>query len=132
MTPEEEADFNDGWIAICLATLRLDGFVSLTADDKAGQVITKPFVATGDRLLLNVDVSDDGEAKVEVLDEEMQALDGFELTNSIPLHGSAIEQTVGWTTKADWSQLAGKNVRLRIRLRKADLYAFWTAREQRR
>jgi hypothetical protein len=34
-----------------------------------------------------------------------------------------------WTTKADWSQLAGKKVRLRIRLRNADLYAFWTEKE---
>ena len=32
-TPEEQADFDDGWIAICLATLRLDGFVSLDAGD---------------------------------------------------------------------------------------------------
>ena len=129
LTPEEKADFEDGWIAICLATLRLDGFVSLTAGDKVGQVTTKPFAATGDRLLLNVDVSDDGEATVEVLDEGMQTIRGFELISSAPLRGRAIEQTVGWTTKADWRQLAGKKVRLRIQLRNADLYAFWTANE---
>ena len=127
LTPEEKADFEDGWIAICLATLRLDGFVSLTAGDKAGQVTTKPFVATGDRLLLNVDVSDDGEATVEVLDEDKQTIRGFELSSSIPLRGRSIEQTIGWTTKTDWSQLSGRKVRLRIRLHNADLYAFWTA-----
>ena len=125
LTPDEKADFDDGWIAICLATLRLDGFVSLTAGKNPGQITTKPFVASGDRLLLNVDVSGEGQATVEVLDEDMQAIDGFELTNSIPLRGRAIEQAVRWT-KADWSQLAGSKVRLRIRLRKADLYAFWT------
>jgi hypothetical protein len=115
--------------ALCLATLRKDGFVSLTAGDKAGQVTTKPFVATGDRLLLNVDVSDEGEATVEVLDEDMQTIGGFELSSSVPLRGRSIEQTVRWATKSNWSQLAGRKVRLRIRLRNADLYAFWTEKE---
>ena len=123
----ENADEKMG--AVCLAVLRRDGFVSLTADEKVGQLITKPFTATGDQLRLNVDVSDEGEATVEVLDEDMQVIDGFELSNSVPLRGRAIEQTVRWTTKADWSQLAGRNARLRIRLRNADLYAFWSAKE---
>ena len=63
---------------------------------------------------------------MEVLDEDMQTIRGFELSNSVPLRGRSIEQTVRWTTKADWSQLAGRRVRLRIRIRNADLYAFWT------
>lgn len=129
LTPEEKADFEDGWIAICLATLRLDGFVSLTAGDKPGQVITKPFVASGDRLLLNVDVRKGGETTVEVLDEGGQVIEGFGQSSSVPLRGRSIEQMVGWTTTAKWSQLAGKKVRLRIRLRHADLYAFWTGKE---
>jgi hypothetical protein len=127
LSDSERSDWlEDTHSAMCLAVLRQDGFISLTAGDKAGQVTTKPFVATGDRLLLNVDVSDDGEATVEVLDEDMQTIDGFELTNSTPLRGRAIEQAVRWTTKANWRQLAGRKVRLRIRLRNADLYAFWT------
>ena len=130
LTPDEKADFDDGWIAICLATLRLDGFVSLTAGDKPGQVITKPFAATGDRLLLNVDVADGGNTKVEVLHEDMQRIEGFELSSSVPLQGRSIEQTVGWTTKAKWNELAGRKVRLRIQLRNADLYALWTAKEE--
>ena len=123
----ENADEKMG--AVCLAVLRRDGFVSLTAGDKAGQVTTKPFVASGQHLLMNVDVSDEGEAAVEVLDEDMQVIDGFELSNSVPLRDRSIEQTVRWTTKADWSQLAGRNARLRIRLRNADLYAFWATKE---
>ncbi|MDP6447850.1 MAG: hypothetical protein QF805_28915, partial [Pirellulaceae bacterium] len=94
------------------------------------QVITKPFVATGDELLLNVDVRDGGEARVEVLDEGMQTIDGFELSSSVPGRGRSIERTVRWTTKSNWRQLAGSKVRLRIRLRNADLYALWTAQEK--
>jgi hypothetical protein len=117
--------------AMCLATLRKDGFVSLTADDEAGQVITKPFVATGNKLLLNVDVHEVGEARVEVLDEESDPIRGFELSSSIPLRGRSIEQLVGWRDAARWSQLAGRQVRLRIQLRNADLYALWTRKKQR-
>ena len=56
--------------------------------------------------------------------------DDFGLSNSVPLRGRAIEQTVRWTTRSNWSKLAGRKVRLRIRLRNADLYAFWTAKEE--
>ncbi len=128
LTTEEKADFDDGWIAICLATLRLDGFVSLTAGKEPGQVITKPFPAIGDRLLLNVDVQTDGEARVEVLDEDQRPISGFELASCKPLQGRSVEQQATWGGNANWGQLAGKMVCLRIRLRKANLYAFWTAR----
>lgn len=126
LTPEENADFDDGWIATCLARLRLDGFVSLTADDKAGQLITKPFVATGDRLLLNVDVHDGGEVRVEVVGKDGKPIRGFDLSSSVRLRDDDVDQSVEWRDKADWRQLVGKTVSLRIQLRRADLYAFWT------
>ena len=130
LSDSERADWlQDTHSAMCLAVLRRDGFVSLSAGEHVGQVITKPFVASGDRLLLNVDTHDGGEATVEVLDEDMQPIRGFELSSSVPLRDRSIEQTVRWTTKANWSQLAGQKVRLRIRLRNADLYAFWTEKE---
>jgi hypothetical protein len=112
--------------AMCLATLRADGFVSLTAGEEAGQLVTRPLVVTGKRLLLNVAVHDAGEARVEVLDEQQQAIPGFQLSNSIPNQGQSIEQPAAWRGDAKWEQLTGKRVRLRIRLRNADLYALWT------
>ena len=115
--------------SIGVATLRRDGFVSLTASEEAGQIVTRPFVASGRKLLLNVDVHDAGEARVAVLDEQREPVKGFELISSIPIRGRLIEQTVGWSDEAEWSQLSGRNVRLQIQLRNADLYAFWTAKE---
>lgn len=109
--------------AMCLATLRKDGFVSLTAGDETGEVITKPFVATGDQLLLNVDVHDNGSTRVEVLDENRNAIRGFDLAGSNIPGGQSTEQTVDWSGDAEWSQLSGRNVRLRIQLSNADLYA---------
>ena len=125
LTPEEQADFEDGWIAICLATLRLDGFVSLTAGDEAGAIITKPFVVSGDDLQLNVDVHQGGEARVEVLGENNKPVPGFELRRSIALHGNSVGQSAIWQGKTGWNQLRGQKVHLRIQLCNADLYAFW-------
>ena len=112
--------------AMCLATLRKDGFVSLTAGEQIGHLITKPFVATGERLLLNVDAQDEGEAWVEVLDSDGRTIPGFDPGNSIPLRGHSIEQSAQWQSDAQWKQLAGRTVRLRIQLCRADLYSLRT------
>jgi len=127
--PVEEG--HEPFQALCLATLRKDGFVSLTAGDEAGRLVTKPFVATGSHLLLNVNVHESGEARVEVLGEDKKAIRGFELSSSVPLRGEDVNQVVQWRDKADWARLAGKTVSLRIQLRNADLYALWTEEEPR-
>ncbi len=118
---------NKPFQALCLATLRKDGFVSLTAGNQVGELVTKPFVASNESLLFNVDVSARGEARVEVLDVNMRAIPGFELSRSIPLRGRSTEQSVGWNDGTKWSQLSGRTVRLRVRLRSADFYSLWTA-----
>jgi hypothetical protein len=123
---EERKRFNL-WL---ITSTNIPGFAGTSyAESKDGVHWTKPFTATGDQLRRNVDVRDGGKSQVEVLDEDRNPIRGFELSGSVPLRGRSIEQTVRWTTKANWSQLAGKNVRLRIRIRNADLYAFWTAKE---
>jgi hypothetical protein len=129
LTPDEKADFDDGWIAICLATLRLDGFVSLTAGRNPGQVITKPFVATDDQLLLNVDVHDGGQVRIEVLGKDGKPIPGFALSDSVPLRGKGVDQVVRWRD-AKWPQLAGTTVSLHIQLRNADLYSFHVRKDQ--
>ena len=126
LTPEEKADFEDGWTAVCLAKLRLDGFVSLDAGSKPGELVTRPFTADGEALFLNVDTRQGGLAKVEVLDEKSQPIDGFTLNKSIALTGKGVRQKAAWQGGAKWSQLKGKKVRLHISLRQAGLYAFWS------
>ncbi len=126
LTPEEQADFDDGWIAICLATLRLDGFVSLDADEGGGALTTKRLTASGEQLLLNVDVHSGGTVKVEVLDDDGQPLTGFDLSNCVELTGKSVRQPVAWREGSTWKQLAGRTVRLRIQIQSASLYAFWT------
>ena len=51
--------------ALCLAKLRLDGFVSLDAASE-GSVVTKPFMTTGEGLYVNA-VAPQGQVRAEVL-----------------------------------------------------------------
>ena len=126
LTPEEKADMAAGMSAICLAVLRMDGFVSLDADKKGGTILTKPLKLAGKQLLLNLAAGKDGSAKVEILDEAGKSMRGFSSRSAVAVTGDAIRLPVKWKSGGDISKLAGKVVRLKFRLKNASLYAFWT------
>ncbi|MDP6057383.1 MAG: hypothetical protein QGH33_00760, partial [Pirellulaceae bacterium] len=109
--------------ALCVATMRKDGFVSLDADESGGHLVTKPLVAVGKQLRLNVAVHDGGHAKVALLDEDGTPLPGFDLANSRAITSDGLDQLVSWSSGSDISKLAGQTVRLRIDLSDARLYA---------
>lgn len=115
--------------AIGLATLRLDGFVSLSAGALAGTVVTKPLKLDGGELLVNVDARG-GEVSVEVLDDSGRPLPGFS--------GDAVVSTPNvdelrwqprWRGHTDLSTLRNRIVRLKFRLRDAKLYSFQITRD---
>lgn len=111
---------------ICLAKLRLDGFVSLDAGTLEGSAVTKPLRWRGDALWINADASG-GEVRVEVLDETGKLLDRkYAHDQTVPIDGDGVRLPVRWRTGANLSELEGKIVRLRFWLRHARLYAFWT------
>jgi len=62
--------------AIGLATLRLDGFVGLTAGEQRGTILTKPLKLMGAGLEVNADASQ-GSLRIEVLDEARRAIPGY-------------------------------------------------------
>lgn len=105
-------------------TLRLDGFVSVTAPLSGGEVITKPFKFAGDRLTLNFASSAAGGVRVELQNQEGKAFPGFSLDDCPPVFGDSLSRTVTWKNGADLGKLAGTPVRLRIALSDADLYSF--------
>ena len=112
--------YHKDWGAICLAKLRLDGFVSLEALEE-GTLVTKPFETNGGRLMVNVDAQG-GDMKAEVLDaKSMAPLDGYSLAESVPQTGDHVAGQVAWKH----ADLPRSTIRIRFRLRKADLYAFW-------
>ncbi len=104
-------------------TFRMDGFVSLNAPLKGGEVLSKPFTFAGRELLLNFATSAAGSLKVEVQDEAGLPLPGHALADCDDVFGDAIERPVTWKGGTEVGSLAGRTVRLRFVLKDADLWA---------
>lgn len=103
---------------------RLDGFVSADADQRGGDLRTPPIAFKGKYLRLNIDTGSMGTAFVEIQDEEGKQIPGFSLTECEEIGGNFIDQRVYWKGNGDLSALAGKPIRLHIKLKRAKLYAF--------
>ena len=110
--------------AIRRYTLRLDGFVSISASWKGGELITKPLKFEGDRLDINFATSAAGGIRIEIQTADGKPIPGFTLDDCQETFGDAIDRTVTWKGGTSVSKLAGKPVRLRFRLKDADLYSF--------
>jgi hypothetical protein len=72
---------------------------------------------------LNYGTSAAGCIRVEVQRPDGDALTRFRLHDSIPLVGDEIEGIVHWSRGATIGELEGQFVRLRIRVRDADLFS---------
>ncbi|MGM0532746.1 MAG: hypothetical protein ACQER7_15465, partial [Bacteroidota bacterium] len=105
-------------------TLRIDGFVSLSAPMEGGEMVTKPVIFSGDQLEINFSTSAAGSLRVELQDENGEPIPGFTLDDCPAIYGDSIKRTVEWNSNADLSKLAGKPVRMRIVLKDADIYSF--------
>jgi hypothetical protein len=122
-----------------LATLRRDGFASLTDNavaqprrvfpNRRSEVITRPLKFSGHHLFVNAAV--DGSLRVEVLDRQGGVITPYALDNCTAVRGNATRTTVQWTTRDSVSELAGETVRLRFVLDRAQLYSFWVSRTPR-
>ena len=111
--------------ALCLARLRLDGFVSLKGGVEWGSVLTRPLVVNGKELRINTD-SWRGRVLTEVLDAAGgQPLEGFTKDDCIPAIVDNVDEPVCWRNGRDLSDLAGQTIRLRFHLWQAELYAYW-------
>ncbi|MDB6095470.1 MAG: hypothetical protein JWM32_3032 [Verrucomicrobia bacterium] len=108
-----------------LTRQRLDGFVSLEADEKGGQFTTPALIFEGTHLALNLNASATGEVWVELRDADGHALPGYAFADSDSLGQNDVAKVVTWRGgKADVSALAGHAVRIAFKLRTAKLYAF--------
>lgn len=104
-------------------TLRIDGFTSINAPYKGGELLTRPIKFSGDSLLLNFSTSAAGFIKVEIQDIYGNKIKGFELENSKEIIGNEIEKIVTWKWNPDLSKLNGKPVKLRFVMKDADLFS---------
>ena len=104
-------------------TLRLDGFVSVTAGWKGGELLTKPLVFKGSQLHLNFATSAAGSLRVEVQDAKGRPLPGFALADCDVQFGDSVDRAVTWKNNPNLGALVGKPVRLRFALKDANLFA---------
>jgi hypothetical protein len=103
--------------------LRLDGFVSVNAPLKGGELITKPIQFSGTELELNYSTSAAGLLRVEIQDWNRKPFPGFALDDCEPIYGDEIARIVKWKDSRRPAELAGKPVRLRFIMADADLFA---------
>jgi hypothetical protein len=97
-------------------SIRKYGFASIHAGYKKGSVLTKPFIFSGSKLLINYSTSAVGYVKVSLLDEHKNIL-----ATSDKTYGDEIFETV--TFDKNIKEFSHKAVRLLFELKDSDLFA---------
>lgn len=105
-------------------TIRVDGFASLHARRKPGEVVTKPIVFSGRELSLNFATSAAGSVRVELQDADGAPISGFALDDCDELFGDSLDRAASWRGQTDVGRIAGRPVRTRLVLSDADVYSF--------
>jgi hypothetical protein len=124
-TPHYQA----GYGALGTATLRRDGFVCYQAGEKEGVLTTIPLWVGRTTLALNVDATR-GEARVEIVDQNGNPIDGCSREDCYPVRGNHVRALVQLKAEPDQYFSRGnlfrlrEMVRFRFYLRNARLYAF--------
>lgn len=108
--------------AIGLATLRLDGFVSVETD-RQGTLTTRPIIFLGDTLVVNANAKG-GSLAVEALDTEGKVIKGFATGDCVAIKSDSVRHVVTWKGQKDCHLLQGRPIRLRFHLENAKLYSF--------
>ena len=109
----------DKVMSIGRASWRLDGFVSLDADD--GVVETVPLQLPDGELEVNVDAGG-GSLAVEVLSPDGGVQPGFSVKSCTSIRGDHVRHSVRWGNRG--LNQAEQPCRLRFRLKGAKLYSF--------
>jgi len=98
-------------------TVRLDGFYSVRADHDGGELLTKE-MTLGDSLKMNFSTSAFGGVRIIVTDKSGEPIEGYD---SGVLFGNSVDRNVDF--EKPLSLLSGKEVRLKIIMKDADIYS---------
>ena len=108
---------------LCLATMRLDGYVSLGATLREGYVDTKPVFSTGAHLFINGACGPNGYIEVEVMDAWNNVWEGYSREDCVTFTGDSVRNQIRWSGTDSINNIIG-SVKLRFYLRNAELYGF--------
>jgi hypothetical protein len=113
--------------AVCMARLRLDGFVSLKGGIEWGSVLTRPLMIEGRELRANVDAWR-GQVRAELVDPgDGRPLPGYTRDECVPAVVDSTDEPLRWRGKADLAELSHRTVRIRFSILRGELYSFWFA-----
>lgn len=125
--PHGRGHYDNG--ATGLAILRRDGFASMDAVNRTGELTTRPLTFSGSRLFFNLDAPE-GSLRVEIRDENNQPIEPFTLENSNALSTDSTLTAFSWKGGADLSALAGQTIRFHFELTNGSLYSFWVSKDE--
>jgi hypothetical protein len=112
-------DTGHRFAGIGLARWRMDGFVSMDASFDEGVIETKLVCLNSADLRINAK-ADYGTVEIEVLDSHDNLI-----ARSLPITEDRVNTGVEWDSKHGQGLPDRTPIRLRFRLRNAQLYAFW-------
>lgn len=116
-----------------MAQLRVDGFCSLRANRFAGNIVTVPITWPGGKLQINASVlggGGGGHVRAEVLDEDLQPIEGMTLADADMLAGDGIRLDQTWNGDAACiDKLKGRRIRIKFHMENIDLYSFCCSEE---
>lgn len=135
MLAEAGLDADQNIAVLSRVVLRKDGFVSVRGGYQGGSFTTPVLLFDGKELVLNIDTSATGFAKVGIIRADTGAIAGYDdYGREKPGFGveycdlihtaNDTNHVVKWAGNSDVGTLAGKPVRLHFELYNCDLYAF--------
>ena len=108
---------------LCLATMRLDGYVSLDATVREGWIESKPVFSTGSYLIINGRCGPNGYIEVEIMDGWNNVWEEHSRDRCERFTGDAVRHPVKWSGRETVNEIPG-SVKLKFYLRNAELYGF--------
>ena len=106
-----------------LATIRLDGWVSLDALVREGYVETVPVYSTGSSLTINARCNPGGYVACEIMDNWGNVWDGFRREDCDTFTGDEVNHTLSWKGRTDVNSIPGIT-KIKFYMKSAELYSF--------
>ena len=110
--------------AIGIATLRIDGFCSMTGGSREGWLIGRREVFNTPRVTINARTRPGGHVIAELVDRNNNVIEGFSRGDCVPFEGDSTSHVIEWKTKSFPLDLIDKDKKVRFYLKNADLYSY--------
>lgn len=107
-----------------VASVRLDGFVSMDAGMEPRELVTRPLTFEGSHMFVNLDAPN-GDLRVEALDQEGRIIEPLSIERCTPVSGDGTCMPIRWRDGSNLSKAVGRPTRFRFQLTNGSLYSFW-------